>query len=157
MSPFVMNVNGNIQLFYYNNAKILRHAWTDSQGWHFEDLDGSTASISHRAADVGMNIGGTQYGNTLQLFYYDNSGGNLRHSWSDTTGWHFEDLDGTTGSIARASADYDIGYSPTATVYISSTASLQLFYFDRSSQLLRHAWTDATGWHFENLTFTVIY
>ncbi|MEO3859493.1 hypothetical protein [Acrocarpospora sp. B8E8] len=50
-----------------------------------------------------MVISGTE----LQLFYYDVTGGNLRHAWHDTAGWHFETLEGDPGSVSHL--DRDIG------------------------------------------------
>ncbi len=156
LSPFVLAYQNGIQLYYYSSAnKLLRHAWTDTTGWHFENLDGSTTAVSRSTADVGQNIGGTLLGTSIELFYYDATSGNLRHAWTDTTGWHFENLDGVPGSVANPPSDLDIGYAPSAALF--STNSIELFYYDRSSQNLRHAWTDTTGWHFENLAFTVIY
>ena len=35
----------------------------------------------------------TIYDNSLQLYYFDKTNGDLIHAWTDATGWHFEDLD----------------------------------------------------------------
>ena len=139
--------NGNIVVAYYDNTiHSLRLAEDSSGTWSFYTLDGSQSSISGETDDVGKGISLVQYGSTLQLFYYDSTTGNLRHAWSDSNGWHFENLDGDWGSIGKLNDN--LGQSPYANVYGSS---LQVFYYDASSGGLRHAWSDSNGWHFENL------
>lgn len=145
-SPAITVFNNGLQVFYYDSSNSnLRHAWRDSNGWHFENLDGDTASVAIRPGDVGFDPTATAYGDSLQLFYYDRGNGNLRHAWANSTGWHFENLDGDIGSIGRHNADS--GHNPVVLDY----GSLQLFYYDASHTNLRHAWADSTGWHFENL------
>lgn len=137
----------SLQLYYYDStAGNLRHGWTDSNGWHFEDLDGQTTTNNRKDANLGLDPTAVMYGDSLQLYYYDSQNGNLRHAWTDANGWHFEDLDGYTTTGGHNNAD--VGINPTAVVY---GTTLQLFYYDRDSTNLRHAWSDATGWHFENL------
>ena len=93
-----LDANGNLQLFYYaygSSGKTLRHAWADTAGWHFENLDGGNlGSNSGSTDDIGQNPSTVMNGSTLQLFSYNASKGDLRHAWSDTAGWHFENLDG---------------------------------------------------------------
>jgi hypothetical protein len=143
--------NGTLQVFYYDQVHgVLRHAWTSSTaGWKFENLDGDPGSISGFNAKVGFMNASTSYNGTLQVFYYDQTHGVLRHAWiSSTAGWRFEDLDGGTGSIAGHGGD--VGYSPALTNYLGT--NLQLFYYDKTHGVLRHAWTSATsGWRFEDL------
>jgi hypothetical protein len=61
----------------------LRHAWSDANGWHFQTLDGSGGSTPGQiSANVGYNPIALQYDTTLQVFYYDATNGDLRHTWS---------------------------------------------------------------------------
>ena len=115
-------------------------------GLALRDLDGDPGSIAGADGDIGQNPVVAAVGGHLQLLYYDATRGNLRHAWTDASGWHFENLDGDTGSIAGA--DGDIGRSPALTVV---NGQIQAFYYDVTRGNLRHAWTDASGWHFENL------
>lgn len=137
-----------LQLFYYDSTRgVLRHSWYNGSTWRFENLDGDVGSIGQRAANVGQGSTAATYGTSLQLFYYDSSNGNLRHAWSDTTGWHFENLDGDPGSIAGKNAS--LGQWPSVHVFGNS---LQLFYYDATNGNLRHGFTGGSvPWRFENL------
>ncbi len=143
-----------LQLFYYDQGNgELRHAWTSaSHGWRFEDLDGSTGSVSQRSGNVGATTAALNYNGNIQLFYVDVGGNNLRHAWTSAShGWRFEDLDGTHGSISGR--DSATGRGPAVTLFGSS--SIQLFYYDNTHSTLRHAWTSSShGWRFEDLDGT---
>ena len=149
--PTVTVYNSALQLFYYDvTDHALRHTWSsDGTTWNFETLDGSTSSYSgHSSSDVGRTPSVVVFGTSLQVFYYDTTYGNLRHAFSSNgTSWNFENLDGDTGSIAGLNAD--LGQDPTSVV--DGSGVLQLFYYDATNGNLRHAWSNSTGWHFENL------
>ena len=83
----------------------------------------------------------------LRLFYYNSTNGSIRHAWSNATGWHFETLDGA-GNISIGKSTDNVGLNATAIQYDNS---LQLFYNDTTNNTLLHAWSNATGWHFETL------
>lgn len=145
-TPSITSYGSGLQAFYYDATNgNLRHAWNDGS-WHFENLDGDPGSIAHSDANLGITPTAMSYNNTLQLFYYDNQNGNLRHGWADNTGWHFENLDGDPGSIAGL--DSNVGVN---TSFTSFGSTLQLYYYDSSNARLRHGWADGSGWHFENL------
>jgi hypothetical protein len=61
----------------------------------------------------------------FHTFYYDATRGNLRHAWADSAGWHFENLDGDPGSIARY--DRNVGQTPAVTAE-QPDGTIQLFY-----------------------------
>jgi hypothetical protein len=133
-------------MYYDSGNGNLRHAWNNGdQGWNFENLDGDSGSIAGRNANLGTTPVMTVYNGYLQVFYYDNTSGNLRHAWVNDQGWNFENLDGDSGSIGKRNAD--VGLTPTVTIY---NGNLQLFYYDATLGNLRHAWTDVRGWNFEN-------
>jgi hypothetical protein len=145
----------SLQLYYPNLSNgDLRHAWSDANGWHFENLDGDGGSVAggqgKAVSQVGSSLTSTLDSNgNLQLFYYayGSSGKTLRHAWADANGWHFENLDGGNLGSNSGSTD-DIGQNP-STVLNGST--LQLFSYNASKGDLRHDWSDANGWHWENL------
>jgi hypothetical protein len=139
----------SIQLYYYDYSHgNLRHAWSDATGWHFENLDGDPGSVGHWNADVGRNSAVAVYNNGLQLFYYDFTNGNLRHAWTTSTGWHFENLDGDPGSVGRLNSN--VGENPTI-VADESIGKLGVFYYDHTYGNLRGAVADSAGWHFANI------
>lgn len=145
-TPVAVVFETSLQVFYYDASRgNLRHAWWNGQ-WYFENLEGDFGSISHYDANIGLDPAAVAFSGTLQLFYYDVTLGNLRHSWIDGTGWHFENLDGDYGSVGRLNAD--VGGHPTAVVY---RGDLHVFYYDITNGNFRHMWADAVGWHAENL------
>ncbi len=147
--PVSILYSNGIQLFYYDATNgNLRHAWDNGGGWNFETMDGASGTYGNVNGDVGLNPEALAFGSSLQLFYYDATNGNLRHGWSDSGGWHFENLEGDVGSVSGYNSN--TGLTPTATVLGSS---LQLFTYEANSAggNLRHAWADSGGWHFENL------
>lgn len=142
-------VGSDMQLFYYEAyGDNLRHAWYNTtSGWSFETLDGDSGSISGYDSSVGQNPSVTVMGSSIQLFYYDAGTGSLRHAWSGSSGWHFENLDGG-GSIIGPNR-FQVGLYSSAVSLDGS--SIQVVYFDNRWTNLRHAWSDSSGWHFENL------
>ena len=147
-SPYSMvGPDGYLRVFYYDITNgDLRHAWNDASGWHFENLDGSASSPSGFSANLGTDPVAVSYSGTIQLFYYDITNGNLRHAFKNGTGWHFETLDGQAGTYGGVVGN--VGGHPAATVF---GTTLQTFYYDATKGDLFHAFSDATGWHFENL------
>ena len=141
--------NGNLNLFYSDISNgDLRHAWENETGWHFENLDGDAGSIAGYSASVGHNPVAVVFGETLQVFYYDETYGNLRHAWeAPSVGWQFENLEGNSSGTV-SSYHSNVGLMPTATVL---NGSLQVFYYELTGGNLRHAWTTSSGWKFENL------
>ncbi len=154
LSPSVTKFGDSIQVFYYDRTHSdVRHAWANSQhGWRFEDLDGDGLSISKKGADVGITSAITANDGGLQLYYYDRLERNLRTAWTTPHGWEFVNLDGDHGSFGGEEADS--GIHAGTTIFFGSQ---QVYYYNRTTGALRHAWTDSSGWRFEDLGPTVIY
>jgi len=128
--------NNTLQIYYYDAQQgNLRHAWADSMGWHFENLEGDPGSVSRFNSNVGLGGSATVYNGSLQLYYYDAQQGNLRHAWTGASGWGFENLDGDSGSISVFSSD--LGQYSTSTVFNNT---IQVFYQDAANGDLRHSW-----------------
>jgi hypothetical protein len=146
--PSLAVFGNSLQATYYDSVtNNLRHAWYQPGSiWRFENLDGDFGSIAGYDADVGSSSKLVTYGSSLHALYRDSTRANLRHGWTDASGWRFENLDGDLGSIAHH--DAELGENPAALVY---NGTLQVFYYDKSYGNLRHAWADGTGWRFENL------
>ena len=149
-SPKAIEFNGSLHVFYYDVTNgNLRHSYEGGAGWQFETLDGANTSGGRISADVGKMPTAINYSNSLHVFYYDVTNGNLRHAWSDSQGtnWQFETLDGAGGASFRGNAN--LGVNPAATIY---NGTIQLYYYDVTNGNLRHAWYSALkGWQFENL------
>lgn len=143
-SPIAAESGGTLQLFYFDVLRgNLRHAWVDTRGWHFENLDGDIGSVSRAESNVGLDPFFVNYGGTLQLFYYDLKLTNLRHAWTSPTGWKFEYLDGDIGSVSRK--DADVGRSSSVEIFNND---LYVFYYDMNVQSIKMAYADPSGWRF---------
>lgn len=140
-----------IHTFYYDaNLKSLRHSLWDGSKWTEQILDGNGATRPGTVkSDVGQGITATVYYGEVQLFYRDATNGSLRHAWTSKGQWKFETLDGTSNSLSKRNAN--VGTRPKVITY---NGQLQLFYYDTSSQALRHAWWDGDSWKFEHLDGT---
>ena len=74
----------SLYIFYRdNNSGVLRYAWADSAGWHFTLLEGSSYSISGNRSNTGFWPTVTGYGDSLQLYYFDNDQRSLRHAFGN--------------------------------------------------------------------------
>ena len=148
--PATAIYNNQLHVFYFDVSNgDLRHGVSDINGgnWTFETLDGDSQTGGRTTAKVGVNPAVAVYGNTLQVFHYDDTAGNLRHTWfTPGTGWSNENLDGDPGSVGRANAN--LGEDPEVVIYNNE---IQLYYYDITYGNLRHAWTTPKGWAFENL------
>jgi len=135
-NPAATVYNNTLQVFYYDSQYgNLRHAWANSQGWKFENLEGDPGSVSHNNVDVGRKPSVAVYGASLQLVYYEPQHSNLRHAWANSQGWKFETLDGDSGSVLGN--DLDVGINSSL---VLANNVLQLLYFDSTNNILRHSW-----------------
>ncbi|MDX3695959.1 CHAP domain-containing protein [Streptomyces europaeiscabiei] len=147
-TPAAVVHNGTLQLFYYDAGNTnLRHAWLNSNGWFFENLEGDSGSVSHYVANLGMEASVTVYDNQLHVFYYDATAGNLRHARVSASGWVFENLDGDPGSVGGV--DGNMGNNPVSVVHNNQ---MHVFYYSQTHGTYRHMWTSTTeGWQREHL------
>ena len=143
----------SIQVFYYDaTSHAMRHAWWTGSSWNYETLDGSgSGGGSGRTTtdDAGQYNAVTVYGNQVQVYYYDVTSHALRHAWWDTVRWNFETLDGSgsSGGGGRTTTD-TVGWNSGVTTYGNQ---LQIWYYDATTDALRHAWWDTVRWNFEVL------
>lgn len=106
-------------LSYEQTGGNLRLAKT-TPTWNFSTLDGAGGTNGRKNADVGRTPSLLVAGDTLHSFYYDATGGNLRHGLTqDGIHWRFEDLDGTAGSILKR--NHNVGQTPSAVVMPDGT------------------------------------
>eukprot|EP00727_Mastigamoeba_balamuthi_P009336 m51a1_g5024 putative cysteine proteinase rd19a (874) ;mRNA; f:338564-342835 len=121
-SPSAAVFRDVLHVFYWNSASgCLMHA-VSSDGLAFSisvhDGDGPQRGQGHLGAAVGTSSVVLEYAGTLQLFYYDKTNGNLRHSFTgDGSAWVYETLDGCSDGCA---ANSDVGLSIAATVFVDS-------------------------------------
>jgi len=149
--------NGDLHVFYYDQDHTnLRHALLrPGQSPRFETLDGSgdpnpsDVPSGQTKAHVGVWSVCASFRDTLHVFYYDMSYGNIRHAALPNGGaWTFEKFDGGGGPGGRVKSN--VGHGPMSLAVLPD--QLSLFYYDQTKGNLRHAWTfDGRTWLFENL------
>ena len=73
-----------LYVFYRDNsAGTVHYAWADSGGWHFAPLEGQPFSVSGQKSNTGFWPTATGYGDSLQLYYFDNDQRSLRHAFGN--------------------------------------------------------------------------
>jgi hypothetical protein len=78
----VMTRGNQAHVWYQDvTGKTLRHAWSDSLGWHFETLDGAGGKYGQVTGPVGATPATTLYQNKAHIWYYDLARGTMRHAW----------------------------------------------------------------------------
>jgi hypothetical protein len=122
---------------WYEDADdgALRHAWWDGAHWNFETLDGNGGPNGAITSQVGTFNAVMLFRGLPNVWYYDATGGNLRHGWWDGGRWNFETLDGTGGSGGRVNAD--VGQYNAVTLYGGAP---HVWSYDASGGDLRHGW-----------------
>lgn len=114
--------------------------------WSFEDFDGSGVVGTDRSTgNVADGAAALLYGGQPHVWYADRTSGSLRHAWMASSGWRYENLDGT-GRLATSSAS--VSTSVSAITYGSGP---HVFHRDVSTNRLRHGWWTGLRWAFEDL------
>jgi hypothetical protein len=137
--------DGDLFVFSYDATSGNLRIGRRTDHWRFSTLDGAGGINGRVTGDVGADIAATPYGGALHVFYYDATGGNLRHAAFDGTAWVFETLDGAGGSGGRR--DADVG---TAISVARFRGALFVFYVDRTHTNVRRARLSAT-WTFSTI------
>jgi len=154
----------SIQLFYTSNygQGDLRHAWSSNgTSWSFENLDGDSGSIAGQYSTYstapGNSVQAIMWGGTLEVFYEGTVSGKqvLRHAWTGSSGWQFENFDGTSSTNAGNAGNYTTNPGNSFTDVIDGSGDLQMFYQGTTtggSVDIRHIWvTSSSPWYFTNL------
>jgi len=136
---------GDLFVFSYDATSGDLRMGRRSDRWRFRTLDGAGGTNGRVSADVGSDVAAAPYGGSLHVFYYDATGGNLRHASFDGTAWGFETLDGAGGGGGRM--DADVGTAISVTTY---RGALFVFYVDRTHTNIRRARL-SDGWTFSTI------
>ncbi len=144
--------NRNFWLYYWSwFGSPLANKPVSNVNWKFENLEGGTTGLKPSTNTVGITPKTISYEGDLYVFYYDSTSGDLKMALADSTGWHYQTIDGNSTTGGRINAN--VGQSVVAQIY---DESLHIFYYDATNSALRHAWfLAANGWQFETLDGTV--
>lgn len=164
LTPTAVVYGGYLRVFYYDqtNGNLKQgHLDNASGNWYYTTIEGDGGAViaagsSHADStcygDIGIDPVAVEYNSTLQIFSYDTTNGNLHHTWYDGSNWNCEKLDGYVNENPiqdnNGRVDANVGFNPSTAVY---NGVLQVFYYDQTNGNLRHAFSDANGWHFEML------
>ena len=97
--------------------------------------------------NVGVYNAAVLYGGRPHVFYYDNTGSDLRHGYWNGQFWAFETLDGNGGPNGRTSND--VGTFSSVVLYGGRP---HVFYYDEDfGGTLRHGYWNGQFWAFEVL------
>ncbi len=132
----VVLYNGRPHAFYYDTSDAdLRHAYWNGVFWAFETLDGAGGPGGRLDTDLGSYNAAGLYGGRPQVFYYKETGAELRHASYNGSAWVFETLDGNGGSNGRTTNS--VGLHNTLVLY---NGQPHVFYWDAPGGDLRHGW-----------------
>jgi hypothetical protein len=130
---------------YVNGRYLLRHATLGAPA-AFETLDGAGGTSGRTTHDVGSDVSAAVFGGLLHVFYRDDTGGNLRHTWFDGSSWRFQTLDGASTIGGRVNSD--VGRRSVTTVF---DGKLFVAYLDVAKTDVRLAHSDGSGWSFRTI------
>lgn len=110
-------------------------------------IDGAGGGGGRINADISDDTHAVVFGGVPHVFYYDATGGNLRHAWRPGATWLFETVDGAGGGGGRISAN--VGRTMSA---VANASAINVFYLDSTGGNLRQATFQAQqGWRFATL------
>jgi hypothetical protein len=138
-------------VFYGEQGGDLHHAWWNASigQWQFEILDGAGGPNGRTEDSLGFADAVAIYDGVPHVWYFDNTGGDLRHAWWNASAgqWGFEALDGNGGPDGRTTNG--VGIRTAVTLYENGP---HVFYIEAGG-ILRHAWWNAAArqWGFESL------
>lgn len=120
-----LDSGGNPVIGYIADLDLVKVAFYDSIGWHYEIVDAAGGS------GVFLDLDSQDF---PHLSYRD-SEGDLKYAQRTVNGWRLETVD--TGDFQETSLVVDRSDAP------------HISYYDATNQSLKYAFRDAAGWHTE--------
>jgi hypothetical protein len=118
--------------------------WWDRTGWHDTDM---AAVLGAPAADQGGHPAAYVFGGGQHVFYSGRGDRHMHELWSDSTGWHLNDV------TAAAGAEDSIGGLFTAYPFAAQNTQHVIYKSMPLHQThLRELWWDHSGWHTDDLS-----
>ncbi len=140
--------NDRPHVFYFDGTDLtLRHAYYTGSAWGFETLDGNGGPNGRVVGETGLYNEALVYHSRPQVFYRDNTHGDLRHAFWNGSAWVFETLDGNQiGPNGRT----NLGVGVYNSAFVDGE-KLRVFNYQNSTQMLRQAYYTGSAWGFETL------
>ncbi|MUL63878.1 hypothetical protein BOO86_05325 [Mycobacterium sp. CBMA 234] len=122
----------------------LHELWSDDNGWHTDDLTAATgapepAALDHLAG-YAFEAQGTQH-----IIYVGAADRHIDEVWSDASGWHTGDLTAAANAAAPAGGVL-------AAFAFEAQRTQHVVYEALSDKHIHELWSDANGWHTDDLT-----
>lgn len=142
-----VDIEGTAHVWYVTGAGALRHAVAAGSTWLTETLDGPDASGAGRTDDdIGPSLAALAVNGAPNVWYVDDTTGDLRHAGWNGAAWQIEIVDGP-GATAPGHTTEEID---PAVVALPVFGTPQLWYTS-SSGALRHATAAGDSWQFDVL------
>ena len=109
----------------------------------YRTLDGTGATNGRTTHSVGTDVSAVSHGDTVHVFYRDETADTLRHGRRSGGVWSFETLDGNSTVAGRTT--HDVGLRSVAIVYRDR---VHVFYADVTAGDIRRAVFDGSTWRF---------
>jgi hypothetical protein len=145
LAAYAFEAQGTQHVIYEDDnhpANHIHELWSDSTGWHTDDLTAATGAPPGAGplAAYAFEAQGTQH-----VIYEDNhfDRSHIHELWSDSTGWHTDDLTATTGAPLPSGGSL-------AAYAFEAQGTQHVIYQDATH--IHELWSDRTGWHTDDLT-----
>jgi len=126
---------------YLSTAHHIEDLWWDRSGAHVEDLTALTGAPLSTDAITGY---GFEAQGTKHVIYFSWPDDHVHELWWDPTGWHHTDMAAVLGAPFADPGGHPVGY-----VF---GGGQHVFYSGGGDRHMYEMWSDATGWHLDDLT-----
>jgi hypothetical protein len=145
LAAYVFEAQGTQHVVYEAGSDHhIEELWSDSTGWHTEDLTAATGAPPAGAGDLAGYVLAAQ--GTQHVVYEAGSDHHIEELWSDSTGWHTEDLTAATGAPPL------VDDGPLMAYAFEAQGTQHVFYEGPSDRHIHELWSDSTGWHTDDVT-----
>ena len=125
--------DGYPRVVYYDATNDeLKVAYQAVSGWHIEIVDLDVVPAGFVGLHTAIAVGDDAY---PHVSYYDWSGGNLKYSRREGSGWYSQTVD----------SDGDVGLH--TSLALAGDGYPRISYYDVTNGDLKYAYQDAFGWH----------
>jgi hypothetical protein len=147
LTSYVFEAQGTQHVIYEGvSDHHIQEMWSDSSGWHTDDLTAATGAPLRGAGNlVGYAVTAT---GTQHVIYQRASDHHVQELWSDSAGWHTDDLTAATGAPP---ADE---FGPLVAYAFEAQGTQHVIFSDAnySDRHLHELWWNSSGWHTDDIT-----
>jgi hypothetical protein len=129
---------------FYQDATHIHELWSDSTGWHTDDLTAATGAPPPNYGSLAAYVSEAQ--GTQHVIYAAGSGADdhIQDVWWDSTGRHIDDLTAATGAPS--------GGGPYVAYAFGAQGTQHVIYINDRNEHVYELWRDVNGPHADDLT-----